>query len=605
MPRPLVIGSDTELGNFVLGAESSRSTGSTASRALLREIDGYSSSASGSNRCNCESCVSKRKAEESSVELSSASHGNQDWGRKYLPSNGGCAYIDLDHLELCTPEVTSAYDYVAAWHAMLRIAQRAQQSVNRKATKGLRVQALVNNSDGQGNSYGGHLSFCITRRLWDNLFHRKLQMQLYLAAFQASSIVYTGQGKVGSENGQPACAFQISQRADFFETLTGLQTTFRRPLVNSRDETLCGRGHSSSYGSSYSSGYGSYSSSGYGSGDYGSASGSNRSRASESAKAGDAPARLHVIFYDANLAHTSNLLKAGTMQLILATLEAGRLDPTLILDDPLEAVVAWSHDPDLNATARMASGRMMTAVEAQWKFFECAQAFQLERGFDGVVPRAGEILELWGDTLQKLHDRDFDALGQRLDWVLKRHALSRAMARRPELTWESPELKHLDLLYSSLDPADGLYWAYERAGVLERIASEEQIERFVQEPPDDTRAFTRAQLMRLAGRDMTDDVDWDSMRFKVKSPRGWPSYPTLELADPLDWTSAETAPVFAAAGTLEEALTALEERRDHLDEVDAEDAAGSSGDRKGLPAPSEVRGTSTKSTWTWSGGWSN
>ncbi len=90
-------------------------------------------------------------------------------------------------------------------------------------------------------------------------------------------------------------------------------------------------------------------------------------------------------------------------------------DPTLILDDPLEAVVAWSHDPDLNATARMASGMRMTAVEAQWKFFECAQTFHAERGFEGVVPRADEILTLWGDTLQKLHDRDFDALGQRLD----------------------------------------------------------------------------------------------------------------------------------------------------------------------------------------------
>jgi proteasome accessory factor A len=586
MPRPLVIGSDTELGNFVLGAESSRSTGSTASRALLREINGYSSSASGSSRCNCESCVSRRKAEESSVELSSSSGGNQDWGRKYLPSNGGCVYIDLDHLELCTPEVTSAYDYVAAWHAMLRVAQQAQQSVNRKATKGLRVQALVNNSDGQGNSYGGHLSFCISRRLWDNLFHRKLQMQLFLAAFQASSIVFTGQGKVGSENGQPACAFQISQRADFFETLTGLQTTYRRPLVNSRDETLCGRGHSSSYGSSYSSGYG---------------SSSDRNRAVESAKVGDHPARLHVIFYDANLAHTSCLLKAGTMQLILAMLEAGRLDPTLILDDPLEAVVAWSHDPDLNTKARMASGNLMTAVEAQWKFFECAQAFHAERGFDGVVPRADEILALWGDTLQKLHDRDFNALGQRLDWVLKRHALSRAMARRPELTWESPEMKHLDLLYSSLDPMDGLYWAYERAGVLERTASDEQIERFVQQPPDDTRAFTRAQLMRLAGRDMTDDIDWDSMRFKVKSPRGWPSYPTLELGDPLGWTATETAPVFAAAATLEEALSALEELRN----PHGDDATGSS--VRALSAPEEATssGGPRKWGWSWNGGGTN
>ena len=592
-PRPIVIGSDTELGNFILGADSSRSTGATASRALLREIAGYSSSASGSSRCNCEACVARRKAEESTVDLSMSSNGNQDWGRKYLPTNGGCAYIDLDHLELCTPEVTSAFDYVAAWHAMLRVAQQAQLNVNSKAKKGLRLQALVNNSDGQGNSYGGHLSFCISRRLWDNLFHRKLHMQLFLAAFQASSIVYTGQGKVGSENGQPDCAYQISQRADFFETLTGLQTTYRRPLVNSRDETLCGRGHSSSYGSSGGSGYGGYSS--------GSGSSSNRDRAA-SANAGDAPSRLHVIFYDANLAHVSCLLKAGTMQLLLAMLEAGRLDPSLILDDPLEAVVAWSHDPDLNARARMASGQEMTAVEAQWKFFEGAQRFHGEQGFDGVVPRADEILALWGDTLQKLHDRDFDALGVRLDWVLKRQALSRAMARRPDLTWESPELKHLDLLYSSLDPSDGLYWAYERAGVLERVASDEQIERFVQQPPEDTRAFTRAQLMRLAGRDMTDDIDWDSMRFKVKSDRGWPSYPSIELGDPLAWAAAETAPVFAAAATLEEALCGLDALRNPADQTTGEGSGVLA-----LPAPEDSTATSDsrKWGWSWTGGGTN
>jgi proteasome accessory factor A len=182
------------------------------------------------------------------------------------------------------------------------------------------------------------------------------------------------------------------------------------------------------------------------------------------------------------------------------------------------------------------------------------------------------------------------------------------MARRPDLTWESPELKHLDLLYSSLDPSDGLYWAYERAGVLERVASDDQIERFVQQPPDDTRAFTRAQLMRLAGRDMTDDIDWDSMRFKVKSARGWPSYPTIELGDPLGWTSAETAPVFAAAATLEEALTSLEEvRNPQRNESAGSDEEGANGGVRRLPPPDEsTTGSGPKKWgWSWSGGSSN
>ena len=107
-----------------------------------------------------------------------------------------------------------------------------------------------------------------------------------LAAHQVSSIIYTGGGKVGSENGRSAVPFQISQRADFFETLTALQTTYRRPIVNSRDETLCGRQH----------------------------------YLSSSKEDAEGLARLHVIFYDASLSHAANVLKSGTMRIILAML---------------------------------------------------------------------------------------------------------------------------------------------------------------------------------------------------------------------------------------------------------------------------------------------
>ena len=122
----------------------------------------------------------------------------------------------------------------------MRIARAALDSANEKLARGKKIQVLVNNSDGKGNSYGSHLNFLITRRAWDNIFRRKIHYMLYLAAFQASSIVYTGQGKVGSENASPQVSFQISARADFFERLVGAQTTHNRPIVNSRDEALCG-----------------------------------------------------------------------------------------------------------------------------------------------------------------------------------------------------------------------------------------------------------------------------------------------------------------------------------------------------------------------------
>src|SRR5213080_3533469 len=326
---PKLCGADIELGNFVLGLERAGGTGREASRALLREIDAPYADRGGYGV----RLVRSASGYQMGHGASGATYDPQDWGRKYLSSNGGCVYIDLDHLECCLPEVRSAYDHVAAWHAMLRIARRALVAANAKLPAGQRIHVLVNNSDGRGNAYGSHLNFLVTRRTWDNIFERKLHHMLYLAAFQVSSIVYTGQGKVGAENGTPAAAFQLSQRADFFETLTGAQTTYQRPIVNSRDEALCGQRPS-------------------------------MWRSDEPEPSSDL-ARLHCIFFDNTLSPGSSVLKVGTMQLLLACLEAERANPDLLLDDPVAAVVQWSHDPTLTARARMASGKELTAVELQ------------------------------------------------------------------------------------------------------------------------------------------------------------------------------------------------------------------------------------------------
>ncbi len=514
---PKLCGADIELGNFITGLHREGGTGYEASRALLREIDGlpraryyqygfsygYGSSYSSGGGYD---------------GYGWGSYSPQDWGRKFLPSNGGCVYIDLDHLELCVPEVMSAFDHVAASHAMLQIARAALEAANERLPAGQKIRVHVNNSDGQSNSYGSHSNFLITRRAWNNIFHRKLHYQLFLAAFQVSSIVLTGQGKVGSENRAPAVPFQLSQRADFFETLSGEQTTYRRPLVNSRDESLCGSDLHTAAGM----------------------------------------ARLHCIFFDNTLCHASGVLRTGIMQIVLAMIEAEQVNPQLILDDPIGAVRRWSHDPTLQAREALTSGRKLTAVEVQLLFLEEARRFADAGGCEGIVPRAEEILALWQDTLQKLGERDWAALASRLDWALKRFLLERAMSQRSELTWRSPELKHLDHMYSSLDPADGLYWACERSGLVERYVTDAEIDRFLREPPDDTRAWTRARLLRIGGEDV-EAVDWDAIKFTRPTGNGWSRRRTLDMPDPLGLTKRDTAALFNRAANLDEALDWLEQ----------------------------------------------
>jgi Pup amidohydrolase len=517
---PKLCGADIELGNFVLGMTSDRGTGFAASRLLLGEIDGLPRVEKFRGEpCDCAVCRRARQSFRPGGRNGRSSQADnrggvnpQDWGRKYLASNGGCAYIDLDHLELCLPEVLSAYDHLACWHGMLRIARRALDSANEKMPAGMKIQVLVNNSDGLGNSYGSHLDFLITRRAWDNIFRRKIHYMLYLAAFQASSIVFTGQGKVGSENGTPDVPFQLSARADFFERLVGAQTTHNRPIVNSRDEPLCGTAEM---------------------------------------------ARLHVIFFDNTLCHVASLLKVGVMQIVLAMIEAEQVNIELLLDDPIESVIRWSHDPTLQARSATTAGEELTAVELQLRFLEEARRFVANGGCDGVVPRAGEILALWEDTLIKLEAGDFVSLAPRLDWVLKLSLLQQVVDKNPELTWSSPEVKHLDHLYSSLDKAEGLYWAFEASGVVERLVSDDQIERFVTCPPEDTRAWTRAMLLRWAGPDTVDDVDWDSIRLKTGSQRFRATYRRLEMSSPLAFTRANSERAFQDASTLEELLDLL------------------------------------------------
>jgi proteasome accessory factor A len=522
---PKLCGADIELGNFLAGLERATGTGYEASRALLAEIKGLPEPQSShvDNDWIAASAAPRDGFCGPGGPCGSATGLNcnpQDVGRRFLPSNGGSAYIDLNHAELCLPEVWSAFDHVAAWHGLLRIARSALDRANEGQPTNRRIQVLVNNTDGQGNSYGSHTNYAISRRTFDNIFWRKAHYLPYLASFQVSSILLTGQGKVGSENGRLSTRYQISQRADFFETLQGIQTTFNRPIVNARDEALCGL-----------------------------------SRTNDPL----APARLHVIFFDSALAHGSCLFRVGPMQLILTLLELGLINSRLILDEPLAALEAYSRDPALKATAELISGDRLSAVELQCAFLDEVKHHASQGVFQGVVPRFDEIIALWEDTLSKFIRGDLMALAPRLDWVMKLMAIERGMEQRPCLTWESPEVKVIDHVYSSLND-DGLYRAYETSGFTERIVTPERVAHFAANPPADTRAWTRAMLLRRATRDNieVEGVDWDRITFRIKGRYRWPSYRTLDLADPQGFTKNLAEPIFNSCADFGDLLDGLE-----------------------------------------------
>lgn len=110
-----------------------------------------------------------------------------------------------------------------------------------------------------------------------------------------------------------------------------------------------------------------------------------------------------------------------------------------------------------------------------------------------------------------------------------------------------------------LDEGEGLYWPYEDNGLVERTVTEERIRYFVANPPEDTRAWTRAMVLRAVSPEEIELVDWDSIRVKVEGRSYWPLYRTLILADPLGFAKAEAEPVFRQAATIGQLVDGLED----------------------------------------------
>ena len=69
------------------------------------------------------------------------------------------------------------------------------------------------------------------------------------------------------------------------------------------------------------------------------------------------------------------------------------------------------------------------------------------------------------------------------------------------------DMKCLDLLFSSLDPQEGLFWQMAAAGQVENMPPAETVERYVAEPPDDTRAYLRAHALRRFGEHVA-SMNW-------------------------------------------------------------------------------------------------
>ncbi len=378
--------------------------------------------------------------------------------------NGARLYVDAvgSHLEYATAECRDLKDLVAN--------DRAGQRMIVRAIKDLGFEDVVSVYNNSVDHFGGHTFGCHENYLIlaeDDLLNR-VAHQLY--PFLVTRQIFAGVGRVGghrltAEGGLPTereirenpidfiwvshvygvvpddtVEFQLSQRADHILKGMASRVRFNRALINPKWEHY-------------------YSFDGL-------------------------TTRLHLLFGEPNQNEFAYALKIGTTCLVVRLLEEGRLGPEVILDHPIVALREVSRDPTYRWPVRLMSGDTIGAVDLQRIYLEAAQVYR------GECAQTDWILDEWASVLDGL-ERDPMQLGDRVDWVAKRQIVE-AYRAAEGLEWSDDALHSVDLEYHNIDPAQSLFGAVP----ARRVVSDLDIVDAMTEPPKNTRAFRRGQLVR-------------------------------------------------------------------------------------------------------------
>ena len=404
-------------------------------------------------------------------------------------TNGARLYVDHAHPEYSSPEVMTPRDAVRWDRAGELVMREAVRLLSGPGAAG--VNLYKNNTDGKGASYGTHENYLMSRAtpFQDIVKH--------LTPFFVVRQLMCGSGRVGIGGESTRPGFQLAQRSDFFEVEVGLETTLKRPIINTRDEPHA---------------------------------------------VADRYRRLHVILGDANHCDVANLLKLGTTSLVLGMIEAGAIDTDLTLAQPVSTLREISHDPTLQVPVRLASGREMTSVQLLWTYFELAAGW-LERTYGGQAPDddTAEVMRRWEQVLTGL-ENDPMSLHRELDWVAKLKLL-RGYADRGGLEWTDPRLRAIDIQWSDVREDKGLFNRLLAAGKVERLIDEDAVRAAVQDPPEDTRAYFRGTCLSRFPDEVA-AASWDSIIFDVAGQQSLQRVPMLE---PERGTKAGVGPLLDAA----------------------------------------------------------
>ena len=413
-------------------------------------------------------------------------------------TNGARLYVDHAHPEYSAPETMSPRDaalYDAAGMLVMERAATAAGVFGELST----IQLYKNNSDNKGASYGTHENMLVKRSVPFS------DLVTHLTPFFITRQLFTGAGRLGLGQIGDTPGYQLTQRADYFEAEVGLETTMRRPIINTRDEP-----HADP----------------------------------------KLWRRLHVITGDANLSQFATWLKVGTLSIMLSMIEEGVPLPEFAIEDPVIEMRAVSHDVELKRGIRLVGGRTVTALDVQRAYIEAARA-ALSSDTD---PETRALIGEWEGVIEDLA-QDPMRCADRLDWVAKLQLLD-AYRHREHLPWDAARLQLVDLQYADVRTNKGLARLMTARGSLRRLFSDEDVAHAVVSPPRDTRAFFRGEVIRRYPAAVA-AASWDSIVFDLPESSALKRVPLL---DPFRGTAELTEDLLDRSVTAAELLDNLSQR---------------------------------------------
>lgn len=381
--------------------------------------------------------------------------------------NGGRLYIDAvgSHLEYATAECRSILDLVANDRAGQRQILRALREM------GLRDQVQIYNNSVDhfgGHTFGCHENylvgadldptgggfdvfypFLITRQIFAGVGRvggHILTAGNYRPSYQQvmdNPVDYIWVSHVYGVYPDPDVRYQLSQRADHILKTVASRVRFNRALINPKWE------HYYSH---------------------------------------DGMTRLHLLFGEANQNDYAYALKIGTTSLVLSLMELGATPERLRLANPLLDLRLVSRDPSYRWLVELADGTTIGAIDVQREYLSLAQRFL------GQSAEVDWVLREWESCLDQL-EKDPMLMGDRLDWVAKLGIVEQYM-KETGVGWDDDALHSVDLEYHNIDPEKSLFHALQHMGKTKTVVDHLDIVDAMTEPPANTRAKGRAELVR-------------------------------------------------------------------------------------------------------------